>query len=402
MLRVRILYVAFLAFAIYLGIYKDGFVSTMLFYMSLTIPLASIGHMVLTYMQFRLSETLEKQAVVKGDSVIYRYTIDNHSKFVFCPMQVHYAESELLFKDSSLASDDVFVLYPNESKVVEKVVDCRFRGFYYIGIDYIYISDFLNIFRIKFRVSDHQKILVYPLIRDLSSVQFPKTVFEEAESIHSADLENAKIFSDVREYRSGDSMRHIHWKLSSKKNQLMTKEFEGSISNRTTIMMNVDGLSFGYEENVVFQDYIIEGAVAVIRYLLDNSASVDLISYKTNLQRVHGQNKVAFDDFYEHLARMMFSQHSFEKQLIRGHLDEGLSNSQVMIFTPYITKTLCEDLLSRNCSDKVLMFVVDPKEHNLTKSFEQIDLSPMYRMIAAGFNVYKINFEHGLCRLEVA
>jgi len=399
----RLIYLAFLGFTIYLGIYKDGFVSTMLFYMTLLLPVAALGHLIVTYTQFRLLESLDRNAVVKGDSVAYQYQINNNTKIVFCPMQVKFAESEVLFKDSILSEDDRFVLYPGECKVIKKTVDCKYRGLYYIGIDCIYIYDFMGIFRIKFRVSEHQKILVYPLIRELTMVRFRKTVYEEAESIHSLERESASVFSDIRQYQSGDSIRNIHWKLSAKKNELMTKEFEGSTSSKTTMMLNVDGLPFSYEENIVIQDYIIEGAVAIVKYLLDNNAYVNMISYKTKLNQVTGTGKVGFGAFYDYLAKMMFSQHSFNKNLLEGYYHQFEAQSQMMIFTPFISESFYQFVSKKMLSNNnIIVFIVDPKEKTVRKCFETINLAPLYRLIADGLTVYTINFENGICRLDVA
>jgi hypothetical protein len=262
----------------------------------------------------------------------------------------------------------------------------------------------LGIYKAKFRVSEHQKILVYPLIRELAPIKFKRTIFEEAESILSIDKENASVYSDIREYRGGDSMRSIHWKLSAKQDKLITKEFEGSTSNRTTMLLNVDGLPFSYEENVVMQDYIIEGAVAIIKYLLDNNATINMLSYKTELNHVIGDNKMAFGLFYENLAKMMFSQKGFEKHLLKEQYQTFERQSQIMVFTPFISQLFYEFVTLKMAanSNNMIIFIVDPSEKSLSKCFEKIDLDPLYRLIAKGLTIYKINFEDGLCRLDVA
>lgn len=399
----RLFYIVFLLFSLFLGLYKDGFVSTMLFYMAILMPVASLGHLLFTFNFFKLLEKVDKSSVVKGDTVVYSYELSNDTQVIFAPIKVKFAESEVLFHDSVLASDDHFVLYPGETKVIEKPVDCHYRGLYYIGIDYLYISDFLGIFTLRFRVSEHQKILVYPLIRELLQFRFNRTVHEDSESIASFEKEHRATFSDIRDYRAGDSMRHIHWKLSAKKDQLMTKEFDGTTNNKTTIFLNVDGLPFEYDKNIVFQDYIVEGSVAIIKSLLTNNASVSLLSHRMSLETVVGHTLNDFELFYETLAQMMFSQSNFMKKLIFGQFDQAIAHSQVVIMTPYITEELASFLEKKVMyRENIIILTVDPTEKTIESCYEEIGLEPLYLLLSKGFSIYKINFQQGACRLEVA
>ena len=140
---------------------------------------------------------------------------------------------------------------------------------------------------------------------------------------------------------------------------------EGSNNSKTTIYLNVDSIPFSYEANVVFQDYIIEGVVSVVKYLLDNNASIDLLSYKTEVKHVFGQNKAAFEQFYTHLARMMFSQHAFLDHLLPTYFDVAMSISQIMIFTPYVTDAFYEFLKTKIGNGNITVFIVEPKEAKL-------------------------------------
>jgi hypothetical protein len=168
-------------------------------------------------------------------------------------------------------------------------------------------------------------------------------------------------------------------------------------------MLNVDGLPFSYEENVVIQDYIIEGAVAIVKYLLDNNASVNMLSYKTELNQVSGTGKVGFGAFYEYLAKMMFSQSNFDRYLLQKHYDAYEQQSQMMLFTPFISESFYQFLSKKMATNSnIIVFIVDPKENTLQKCFENVALEPLYRLIAKGLTIYTINFENGICRLEVA
>lgn len=374
----------------------------MLFYSALILPIVSLSFVMFTMASFRLLETVDQRVVVKGDVIIYTYELSNHTKLLFCPMTIQFTDSKILFKDTALGEEDEFILYPDEVKKAVKKVDCRYRGSYNIGIQSISIRDFFNLFTIKFKSIENPKILVYPKIRELSQANKYASLIESTESIVSKTNKDPSIFSNVRDYRSGDSLKTIHWKLSAKQGELLVKENEGSINSRTKIIINCDRLPFSFEHNVVIQDYIIESVVATIKYLLENNTPSHLSYYKFDSQYISGCNNNDFGLFYNALANMMFSGKEFIN-ILKKELNSFKEYANIMIFTPYITKELSDYIiLNRPRIADISVYIINEKKCEAGSYLMTQNKQPLVDLLSNNIKIYKISYENELCRLEVA
>jgi len=112
-----------------------------------------------------------------------------------------------------------------------------YRGTYEIGMECIYIHDFLHIFSMYLPVEIYTNILVMP--RRLSAQRKTKTSATDIPNDHAALLfstEKAEI-GNIREYVPGDALKAIHWKLSSKTpTTLMVKEFNTNTSRQVYVL----------------------------------------------------------------------------------------------------------------------------------------------------------------------
>lgn len=90
------------------------------------------------------------------------------------------------------------------------------------------IWDYLGIFSCRIKCSGETVVNVLPAIRQMQvdiserTRNFPVDG-DEYDKLRSGD-DPSEIFQ-VREFRSGDSLQRVHWKLSAKADELMTKEF---------------------------------------------------------------------------------------------------------------------------------------------------------------------------------
>lgn len=89
------------------------------------------------------------------------------------------------------------------------------------------VYDFTGMFSGKKRGKTEARILVMPRLHDIP-VRLSQTVrnfYGESDVYdeHSPGSDNSELF-EVREYREGDRLQNIHWKLTAKQDDLMVKE----------------------------------------------------------------------------------------------------------------------------------------------------------------------------------
>ena len=129
----------------------------------------------------------------------------------------------------------VFSLLPKETREFQYELDCRNRGYYRVGPVSVTSGDLFGTTAYEMTVTDDAYMIVYPQIIPLTHIALP------AQTPFGSVPTNQRIFEDpsrivgVRDYQSGDSLRHIHWKTSATTGRLQVKRFEPAISIESQI-----------------------------------------------------------------------------------------------------------------------------------------------------------------------
>ena len=98
-------------------------------------------------------------------------------------------------------------------------------GKYVIFINKISVYDYLGIFKLTKNGKNKNRIeCVVPVIEE-KETETTDSSREESDNIINVNTSNDGDFSCVRQYRNGDRLNNIHWKLSSKNDEIYVKEF---------------------------------------------------------------------------------------------------------------------------------------------------------------------------------
>jgi uncharacterized protein (DUF58 family) len=148
-----------------------------------------------------------------------------------------------------------------------------YRGQYMIGCTYFDIQDLLGLFRIKRRVNKIFDIVVIP--RESGFLTSGELNEDDSNSTSKASGSfNNAVFSSLREYRSGDTLKQIHWKLSAKQDELISKELEQPLNHSTVIFAD---FSYDFKDEkaaMEVTDAVIETMLAINkRIVTENNRS---------------------------------------------------------------------------------------------------------------------------------
>ena len=105
-------------------------------------------------------------------------------------------------------------------------VHFRRRGRYTLGAIDVKMADPLGIFPAGRRLGEPQEVLVYPATLELPHFQALPRLEPGMNRRRWLASETGPGASRVREYTSGDSLRHIHWPTTAHTGELMVKEFD--------------------------------------------------------------------------------------------------------------------------------------------------------------------------------
>ena len=139
----------------------------------------------------------------------------------------------------TLKENLILSLVPLGGYSVKRTVVFRYRGLYEIGVHEIYISDPLRLFRLRVDVDNFSNVTVYP--RKLEFERESESAVSDVPSpfVRTLDSRDKSEVSNIREYRMGDSLKSIHWKLSSKAENLQVKDYNTNNDRHTYIFVDL-------------------------------------------------------------------------------------------------------------------------------------------------------------------
>lgn len=98
-------------------------------------------------------------------------------------------------------------------------------GNYIISVKKVGMYDYLGFFKLNKHMKNKSEAVCIVPVTDGKYIETVEKGSDENCVMLNEKKENNGDFSHVREYRNGDRLRNIHWKLSSKSNTLYVKEF---------------------------------------------------------------------------------------------------------------------------------------------------------------------------------
>ncbi|MEO7803283.1 MAG: DUF58 domain-containing protein [Actinomycetota bacterium] len=167
-----------------------------------------------------------------GDPISVSLVCRNESRSVRGP---------LTGSDDFLA-ESTFVL-PNirggaEVILQHKVVPVR-RGVFQLGTVKVASGAPFGIAKVRRRFEVASPSVVHPRWVSLSSFPLLEAASAPMESLHERPRRGAGMeFFGLREHRSGDSLRNVHWRSSARGARLLVKEFEEHLASRLTIFID--------------------------------------------------------------------------------------------------------------------------------------------------------------------
>ena len=154
-------------------------------------------------------------------------------------------------------------------KVITENLPCGYTAF---SIENAYIYDILGFGSVRIKnISENVNIMVMPTPKPID-IDLPKMPFvsgDESEIFHEDRGSDSSETFEIREFRDGDSMNRIHWKLSSKTDELMIRDSVAAIETNIYVFfdlskrINIDeglekSISIAYEmRNLGYAFYIM-------------------------------------------------------------------------------------------------------------------------------------------------
>ncbi len=186
----------------------------------------------------------------------------------------------------------------------------RHVGSFGAQMDYLLVTDLFGLFRLKCKVHEAgAQLLVLPRPFDIDKPRF--TVGDDGSIALGRTTEDYTSPDGVRNYRSGDAMKRIHWKLSSRRRELVVRTFEMPAPPDTLIILDCSapqGMTDKPESELSLRDALCETSVAIAQLQMADGSPVRLPLY--------GQNANEF--MSDHAGNLKLLQEMLAMQTFRG------------------------------------------------------------------------------------
>lgn len=129
-------------------------------------------------------------------------------------------------------------------------IQCTQRGYHTYGPATVNTGDGFGLFNRKALASKQDCVIVYPRLYSVAELRLPaKNPFGERGS-------QLQLFEDplrtvgIREWRSGDDLRRVHWKATARHRNLLSRVYEPSEEPQMLIFLNVATLPRHWQGNI--------------------------------------------------------------------------------------------------------------------------------------------------------
>lgn len=161
----------------------------------------------------------------KNVPVPYEFSIINSSVF---PLAYLEADVSLPREDGVLCDRQIVIMsiLPKGKYVLSDKITFKYRGRYEVGVGDIYVSDMLRLFVLKREVNTYYEMNIMPrkIYLERGRANAPSDMPTDNNMLVSGI--EASETDRIREYRAGDQLKHVHWKLSSKVDELQVNEYK--------------------------------------------------------------------------------------------------------------------------------------------------------------------------------
>ena len=213
-------------------------VSNIFFWFVFLLPFVLLVYTLIARSSLSVSMLCDTVTTEKNTPYTYEFTIDNQSilaiPFVEAMVSIPQSNAVRCTERSLRVS-----MAPLTGYHVKNTVSFRFRGTYDIGVKCFYVYDFFRIFRARVDVENLTTVYVLPRRLNLDETEAHSVSDDTARTVRPPLVVDKLEVSDIRDYRSGDSLKSIHWKLSSKSETFIVKDYNTGTSNQTVVFCDL-------------------------------------------------------------------------------------------------------------------------------------------------------------------
>lgn len=248
----------------------------------IALPVLMFAFLLITKFLIKVEFAVKDDTAAKNTNFPVQICVTNRSFF-----PIGKAEAMIDYYNVFNNEENSFELHmPVQPRNVQRLtfqLSSKFCGIIKIKCRYIRIYDPLRLFCFKVGKGASTQISVMPEGHEIGgSITFTDRVNEESNmfSDNRPGDDPSEVF-DLRGYYPGDKLNRIHWKLSSKKDDLIVKDYSLPVDVPSVLFLDLRCYDISEYTLPVF-DTLIETLVSISQFMLENERFHSIVYYNSH------------------------------------------------------------------------------------------------------------------------
>lgn len=311
-------------------------------------------HFILSIKFTYYNQSFSTEHPVKGDRIDYRYYITNSLPFFSSIITVEF-NSYLNLENIKL------VVKGRETIKKDSFFSLPYRGSYKVGYKNLYISDFLQIFKIK-RPLWRRTFYVYPRL-DSKYIKYTGQGYIEQKS-WDLSKKNKDSFETLNEYTSGAKLSHISWKHFASKGEPFIKSFSSLDSKKLKLFIDRQELSLSRKGPA--DDKVLEVAVSIMNEIINKKEALSLLNFNIDID--------SYKSFNNYYKSTVFEEFNLNKHEIESEFNNSnFSNDDtIFIISPLEGSYFLKKELFVKYPKLILIIITEAMEKKKVESIKKI------------------------------
>ena len=307
MLLTKILFIVLIIVCFFFYILYLGDFALVLLVIMIAVPIIMFITTYIAKKNISVEFAVKDKVVSKDQSFPVQLVVTNNSFFPVGKAEAH-VEYYNVFNNQITSFELYLPVQANNSQRVTFRISSKFCGIIKIKNAELILFDPLRIFKFRTGKNIHTEIAVVPSAQEISgTINYTDRVNDESDhfSEYRPGDDPSEVF-DLREYIPGDKLNRIHWKLSSKKDEFIVKEYSLPIDVPCLIFLDLKC----YEDNdytlPVF-DTLVETLLSVSQFLIENERVHKIVYYNAKYREFTERQVESPEMLGELMKELIFS-----------------------------------------------------------------------------------------------
>lgn len=284
MVLTKILFLILIIICVFFYILYVWNFSLILLIIFVTLPVVMFVTTLITKHMIKAEFAVQNKTTPKNSSFPVQLCVTNKSIFPIGKAEAH-IEYYNIFNNQI---NEFELLFPVQARNTQRItfqLSSKYCGILKIRSAYIDIYDPLRIFRFRTGKNVQAEIAVMPEIHEVNgAISYTDRESEESSvfSESTAGDDPSEIF-DLRDYINGDKLNRIHWKLSSKKDELIVKEYSMPVDVPCMLFLNLKCYEDSEYTLPVF-DTLVETLISISQFMIENERIHTVVYYNAEIR----------------------------------------------------------------------------------------------------------------------